>query len=208
MPPSHQISGHKCQWLGTTHRFVQAYGTSKCLVSVLIKLIILLPFVKEVSEKLEMSPSYMAAVEKKSSVSEQMIEEISVDSKVLLKQYSSHHFINGSISKSAMKIHTCLEAWNLSSKPYKTKPDSLRPYVLDWPKCPPVPQMEKECFGGETSGLISERKFSLQETRYQKKCFPSIMSALSPLFNPFHKTYFGWWNSPLFNQLLVKGRTW
>lgn len=35
-----------------------------------------------------MSPSYMAAVEKISSVSEQMIEDIAVDSKILLKQYS------------------------------------------------------------------------------------------------------------------------
>lgn len=57
-----------------------------------------------------MSPSYMAAVEKISSVSEQMIEDIAVDSKILLKQYSWHHFINGGIGKSAKKMHACQEA--------------------------------------------------------------------------------------------------
>lgn len=178
-----------------------------CLVSVLIKLTILLSFVKEIFVKLEMSPSYMAAVEKNSSVSEQMIEEIAVDSKILLKQYSWHHFINGGIGKSAKKMHVSRSTWNLSYKPYKTKPDSLGPCVLDGPKCPPVPQMEKEYFRRETSGLTSEkREFSLQETRCQKKCFPSVAFYL--LFSPFHKTHFGWWDSLLFNQLLVKGRTW
>lgn len=44
---SHQISGHRCRGLEIIFRFILASGTSKCLISVLIELPMLLSFAKK-----------------------------------------------------------------------------------------------------------------------------------------------------------------
>lgn len=75
---SHQICGHRCQGLGTTLRFVLAPGTSMCLISVLTEVSIFLSFVKEASGKWEVPPSYMVEVKKNSTMSDQMIEEMTL----------------------------------------------------------------------------------------------------------------------------------
>lgn len=75
---SHQTCGHRCQGLETTLRFVLASGTSVCLISILIEMSVSLSFVKEASGKWEVPPSCMVAVEKNSTMSDQMIEEMTL----------------------------------------------------------------------------------------------------------------------------------
>lgn len=73
MLPSHQICGHRCQGFETTPRFVLASGTPVYLISILIEMSVFLSFVKEASGKWEVPPSYMAAVQKNSTMADGMI---------------------------------------------------------------------------------------------------------------------------------------